>query len=127
MEIMTKIKERLQSLAYEVSKNEEVALNFALEKNIASMLLFTNQEVLPANLEVFLIDRVCGDFLYGFLKTGALDEKFDIETAAKSVQAGDTTVTFDTSISTEQRLQALIEDLQNSGESEILCLRKMLW
>lgn len=127
MEIMTKVKERLKSLGYEASKNDEVAINFALEKNLNSILRNCNQKVLPADLEVFLIDRVCGDFLYGLLNIGALDENFDIEAAVKSVQAGDTTVTFDNDDSNFKRLENLIEMLQNSGEREILCLRKMLW
>lgn len=119
---------RLESLSYTVKEDDAWMIAFAVQKVEGTIKNSCNTSSVPAGLLHVAADMVCGEFLYSKKQTGSLDG-FDLETAVKQVQAGDTNVTFaiEKSASVEQRLDALFSYLINSGKGEFVCYRKIRW
>lgn len=118
---------RLESLSYTV-KEDAWMIAFAVQKVEGTIKNSCNTSSVPAGLLHVAVDMVCGEFLYSKKQTGGL-EGFDLETAVKQVQAGDTNVTFavEKGASVEQRLDALFSYLIGSGKGEFVCYRKIRW
>ena len=78
-----------------------------------------------------VIERVAGNVLYNQKSTGQSDDlPVDLEIAVKSVQTGDTNVTFaigEGSMTDEQRFDAIVSSLLKTGEGELICFRKIKW
>ena len=74
---------------------------------------------------------MAGNVLYNQKSTGQSDDlPVDLEIAVKSVQTGDTNVTFaigEGSMTDEQRFDAIVSSLLNTGEGELICFRKIKW
>jgi hypothetical protein len=73
----------------------------------------------------------CGYFLYEKKAIDADSLKgFNLDTAIKSIQEGDTNITFainEGSTTNEQKLDALINYLINYGEKHLVSYRCMTW
>ena len=124
------VKSRLASFGYTVSADDMFALTFCLEKVRSAVLNNTNLAEIPEGLEHMAVDRVCGEFLYS-KKTFAPDdlESLDLDYAVKQISTGDTSTTFATESgnSPEQRLDAFISALRESGMNDLSRYRRILW
>ncbi len=121
---------KLSSFGYSVTENDLFALAFSIQKVDRSIKNSCNTMVIPEGLYNTSVDRVCGEFLFAKKQTGQLDSTFNFETAVKQIQMGDTNITYaigDGSQTMEQRIDALISVLMNSGEGEMACYRKIKW
>ncbi len=125
------ILERIESFGYSVNmQSDSFPIAFAIEKVENYVKNNCNVTVIPDGLKSVVIDRVCGEFLFAKNQIGGLDETFNIETAVKQIQTGDTNVTFaigEGSQTPEQRLNNLITYLIAKGEGEFVCYRKVKW
>lgn len=130
---VAKVLKRLETFKYEFKEgtNDDWLIAFAISKVENHIKTVTNSDCVNDNLVAIAVDRVCGEFLYSKKQTNQLSElPFDLESAVKSVQVGDTSITFalgEGEMTDEQKFDALIAYLVNKGESDILCYRKLSW
>lgn len=120
---------RLESLSCALNKDDGWLIGFAINKVENYIKNSCNTASIPDGLKFVAVDRICGEVLQNMKQTGRLDETFNLETAIKQVQTGDTNVVFatDASQSPEQRLNQLISHLIDSGKGEFVCYRKIRW
>lgn len=120
------IVDRLVLLGYEMKPEDELILPFVMDKVLNNIKNSCNITSIPEGLMATAIDMVCGEFLFLKNQTGQL-ESFDSEIAIKKVSLGDTDVTFGDSLSSEQRLDNLINYLMTNGKGDFVCYRKIKW
>lgn len=121
--------ERLDSLGYTVKETDSWMISFSVQKVENTIKNECNVTSVPDGLHSTAINMICGEFLFSKKQSGQLVD-FNLEQALKSVQTGDTTVTFETdkgSMTPEQRLNNLIDYLMNSGRGEFISYRKIKW
>lgn len=89
----------------------------------------TNQTEVPEGLRYMAVEMAVGQYLSWKKDVGQL-EGFDLDAAVKSIQEGDTNITFalgEGSLTTEQRLTNLINYLINGRTREFIRYRRLLW
>lgn len=90
----------------------------------------TNRKDMPEGLESLAVSMAVGEYLNMKKCSGQL-EGFDLDAAAvKSIQEGDTNITFalgEGSSTPEQRLNSLIDYLINGRIGEIYRYRRLVW
>ena len=89
----------------------------------------TNQSELPEGLVSVAVYMAVGEYLNMKKVSGQL-EGFDLDAAVKSIQEGDTNITFalgEGSSTPEQRLNSLIDYLINGRIGEIYRYRRLVW
>ncbi len=132
-EFILLILKRLESLGYKlnVNDNDVWLIAFSINEVVSHIKNICNISTIPKELNHIIIERVAGNFLYYKKSSGQSDDlPIDLETAVKTVQTGDTNVTFaigEGSMTDEQRFDALVSSLLNTGEGELICFRKVKW
>ena len=90
----------------------------------------SNLSEIPEGLESLAVSMAVGEYLNMKKRSGQL-EGFDLDAAAvKSIQEGDTNITFalgEGSSTPEQRLNSLIDYLINGRIGEIYRYRRLVW
>ena len=129
--MLDKVKARLGSFGYTVKTADEIILTFEIEKVTNTIQNECNVVGIPEGLMNIAIDMVCGAFLNS-KKTFAPGDlsMIDLDAAIKQIQTGDTNTVFATgesSMSDEQRLNLLIDLLQNGGRNEFYSYRCIKW
>lgn len=128
-----RVLKRLLSFGYKINHEEDTwVICFCIQKVEKDIINFCNISKVPEGLEEIEINRICGEVLFSKKQTGKLNTEngFDVETAIKQVQAGDTNVVFATgegSETLETKLNSLIAYLLNCGESDLICYRQLKW
>jgi len=121
---------RLKTLSYpDISDSDKAFIGIITSKAENAVLHKCNLSEVPTELYSIMVDRVCGEFLWNLKQLGHLNG-FDVETVAKQISTGDTTVTFAIGAgdkTPEERLDELLSSLMGAGEGEILCYRKLRW
>lgn len=127
---------RLASFGYTVTEGDSWVLGFIItkvENHIKSDCgvydATTGTIVVPEGLHNVAVDMVVGEFLLGKKSTGQLTG-IDISAMEKSIQEGDTTVTFAIGSgdkTPEQRLDELILFLMNNGKGSFASYRSFSW
>ena len=127
-ELISMLLSRLAALKYEVQDTDIFVIVFSVKKIENSIKNECNILQVPEGLYYLAIDWICAEFLLYKKQLGLLDG-FDLETAIKTVQAGDTTVTYATesAITPEKRMDAFLSFLLNRGRSELICYRRLKW
>lgn len=117
----------LKFYGYNVTTEDEDVLEFIIERVTNYILAQINQRKIPDGLYQVAVDMVVGEFLQRKKSTGSL-EGFDLDGAISSIKEGDTTVDFgDSSVSDEQRLDALISALRSPPNAIWARYRKVVW
>ena len=119
------IKQRLTSFGYTATAADDWMLGFCLDKVTNHIKQNCNVSEVPLGLHSIAVDMACGEFLFG-KKSSGQSIGIDFEAAMKSIQEGDTTVTFDTSKSAEGQYDALIGYLLH-GEVDFAAYRCIKW
>ena len=128
-ELILLILKRLETLGYKLTVNDNNVwlIAFSINEVVSHIKNFCNISAIPKELNHIVIERV----LYNQKSTGQSDDlPVDLEIAVKSVQTGDTNVTFaigEGSMTDEQRFDAIVSSLLNTGEGELICFRKIKW
>ena len=89
----------------------------------------SNLSEIPEGLESLAVSMAVGEYLNMKKCYGQL-EGFDLDAAVKSIQEGDTNITFalgEGSSTPEQRLNSLIDYLINGRIGEIYRYRRLVW
>lgn len=119
---------RLVSLGYTLKEDDEWALCFAMQGVENRIKNSCNITSIPDGLFNVAVDMTCGEFLFTKKQTGQLTlESLDLTGAIASVSMGDTSVSFDSNASDEDKLNQLLNYLMTKGEGEFVCYRKLKW
>lgn len=123
--------QRLATFGYEVTDADEFALKFIIQKTENYIKNNCNILLIPEGLHHIAVDMVCGCFL-NEKKAVNIDslKGFNLDSAIKSIQEGDTNITYaigEGSKTPEQRLDAFITYLLTYGEKEFVTYRSMTW
>ena len=129
--MLERVKERLQSLGYTVKDSDDIAINFAMQKVENTIKNDCNISAIPDGLIHVAINMVVGEFLMS-KKTFAPNDllNFNLESAVKQIQEGDTNISFavgEGSKTDEQRLDSFIDYLLNYGRDEFITYRRFRW
>lgn len=127
-EFILKVYKRLESFGYVTTNADDWVIGFSIQKVENSIKNACNVTSIPDGLKHTAIDMICGEFLFAKKQSGQL-EGFNLETAIKQIQTGDTSTTFavEGSSSPEQRLDALISYLINYGKGDFTSYRRIRW
>lgn len=126
------VKSFLAAIGYVYSDSDGWMLSFCADKVINTVKNECNVTSVPDGLRQAAVQMAAGEFLYAKKNAGQTDgfEGIDFSAAAKSVQEGDTNVTFaigEGCSTPEQRLDKLTAYLMSSGKSEFVTYRRLKW
>lgn len=131
MDMMERLKQRLEDLGYKVKETDKESLTYCLDKARNRILNDLHWREIPEDLEHVFLDMAVGEFLLA-KKTFAPDDlsNLDLTAAVKEIKEGDTTVSFTTgegSMTSEQRLTSYINYLLTCGKEEFASFRRLRW
>lgn len=120
--------QRLISLGYKLKENDDWILCFAMQTVENHIKSSCNVTSIPDELSNVAIDRVCGEFLFAKKQTGQLViEGLDLTGAIASISEGDTSVSFVSGATDDDRFNQLVNYLMTKGEGDFVCFRKLKW
>ena len=120
--------QRLISLGYKLKENDDWILCFAMQTVENHIKSSCNVTSIPDELLNVAIDRVCGEFLFAKKQTGQLViEGLDLTGAIASISEGDTSVSFVSGATDDDRFNLLVNYLMTKGEGDFVCFRKLKW
>ena len=120
--------QRLISLGYKLEENDDWILCFAMQTVENHIKNSCNVTSIPDELSNVAIDRVCGEFLFAKKQTGQLViEGLDLTGAIASISEGDTSVSFVSGATDDDRFNLLVNYLMTKGEGDFVCFRKLKW
>ena len=111
---------------YTVTTEDAWALEFIIERAEQQIKDQINRAEIPEGLRSMVVDMAVGEFLRRKKATGTL-EGFDLEAAVSSIKEGDTTVSFSSDMTDDQRLDALIAQLTSASRTQLAKYRRMVW
>ena len=124
--LLEKIKLRLKSLGYEPTENDDFALEFVMDKTEQRIKHFCNISEIPDCLEWVFIEMACGDFLQAKKSLGQLTN-MQVEQIVKSIEDGDTTVSFQSGVDAETVFNNYLDKMINGHVDSLIAHRKLLW
>ncbi len=125
------LKKRLVSFGYELKYEDESALAFSVQKVENTIKNDCGISSVPDGLVNIAVDMAAGEFLTA--KKAFAPESIaglDLDFAVKSIQTGDTNVTYavgDGCLASEQRLDNFISHLLTYGREEFSRYRRIIW
>ena len=126
--MLSEVKTRLSGLGYEVKEDDEQELNFLIEIVTVKITHFCNVPEIPSDCVVIAVDMVCGEFLLRRKAAGKLEGYDFSPLVTKSIQEGDTTVTFsETNLSTEKQFTDYMSKLTKFPRIEFYHHRRIKW
>lgn len=123
------VTKRLASFGYIVTQADTWVLGFIIQKVENHIKNNCNIIAIPAGLYQIAVDMAVGEFLLNKKSIGQLTG-FNVESAIKQIQEGDTSVTFaigDGDSTPEKRLDILISHLLNNGKDDFASYRCIKW
>ena len=119
---------RLVSFGYTPKEDDVWVLSFAMQKVENHIKNSCNTTSVPDGLFHVAVDMVCGEFLYSKKQTNQLEiADLDLSGAIASISEGDTSVSFDSDSTDEQKFNTLLNFLMTNGEGDFVCYRKLKW
>ena len=120
--------QRLISLGYKLEENDDWILCFAMQGVEGHIKSSCNVTSMPDELSNVAVDRVCGEFLFTKKQTGQLTiEGLDLNGAIASISEGDTSISFVSGATDDDRFNQLVNYLMTKGEGDFVCYRKIKW
>lgn len=111
------------------SPADDPLFSFLVQSVTAWILNVIHQPEVPEGLYPFGACQVAGQYLQSLKNSGRL-EGFDFDAAVKQIEEGDTSVTFavgEGDLTPEQRFDALVSWLRESGREQLYRYRRLLW
>jgi hypothetical protein len=119
---------RIESLGYTMIIGDEWMIGFVIQKVEGHIRNECNTNTIPEGLLKTAIDMIVGEFLFCKKNMGQLTG-LDLEPVVKSIQEGDTNITFSVgsgSMTPEERINTLISFLMHS-EADFASYRCIKW
>lgn len=131
MAMIDDVKERLESIGYDVDETtgstDLFLINLVIAKTEAHIKNSCNITSIPDGLYKIAVDMACGNFLY---EKKAVDADsltgFDLDAAVKQISEGDTSITYAISDGSSP-LDAFIAYLIGYGEKDFVTYRCLSW
>jgi len=121
------VKARLEQLGYTPTVSDDSMIAYEISKVSSTVKRTLNLVVLPEyDMEEVLIDIVCGEFLAVKRSLGEYTPE-NVTQAVKSIQEGDTNITFDNKSTPDARLDSLIGWLSSGHNGALLTYRRIRW
>lgn len=117
---------RLESLGYEVTEDDTLALNFAIQKADNYVKHFCNISEIPECLEHVVVDISSGEFLMAKNSCGNLTS-IQIEQTVKQIQDGDSLVEYASSVDKNTVFNDYLDRMINGYNNELIAHRKLRW
>lgn len=129
--MLEQVKDRLQSLGYELQEEDEFSLTFCVQKVENTIKNDCNVSAVPEGLMNIAVDMAVGEFLT-VKKTFSPDSiaGLNFDAAIKQIQTGDTNTVFavgEGSLTAEQRLDNFLNYLLTYGREQFSCYRRIRW
>lgn len=118
---------RLQSFGYIIQDTDAWAVGFAIQSVIDSIRNYCNISAIPEGLLTAAVDMVCGEFLYNQKSVGKELSGINFEQLEKSIQEGDTNITYIDNVSPEQAVDTLLSYLRTGRNKDLLRYRRLVW
>ena len=125
--MLDEVLRRLEALG--LDSGDGFLIEFIIDKVSWRIMNLCNLPDVPDGLLGAAADMVCGEFLFEKKALGEL-EGFEADAAVKRLQEGDTNITFaigEGSSTPEQRLDALIQVLLDTGNDALWSYRRLRW
>ncbi len=124
--IVDDIVSKLESMGYIIDENDVFTIGFAIMKTHTKIKNICGINSIPDELHFAFVELSLGDILHSLKASGKLNSIFNLGDGVKTVNIGDTSITFDAS-SADKSVDSLINCLLEKGELDILCYRKLRW
>lgn len=133
--MIDKIKEQLQAFNYTLTENDNIILQFALDKTESYIKNYCNILEIPEELNTVVIDMTMAHFLSS-KKSIAIEEDSNstnvvaTPSVIQSIKEGDTTVTYATNTNEatpEQKSQEFLNGLIENAERQLIKYRCIQW
>lgn len=127
------VADRLDALGFPTAEAEAPLLSYTLEKAAQYIRNECNLSQIPQALRYALIDLTAADYLLARKAVPAAGEDAvpGFEQAVKTIQEGDTTVTYMTAgeggSTPESRLDRLIAEIRGDALAQLLPFRRLVW
>lgn len=126
--MIQRIKDYLQAFGITVGEEEDILLTVIYENCERKILALANLGELPDGLMSLLERMVVGEYIRHKWAFNALQsDVITFEKGLKSLQMGDTNITYTDDDSQEKRLQRLIDSLCYVDLNEVYRFRKLRW
>lgn len=120
--------QRLISLGYKLEENDDWILSFAMQHVENHIKNSCNVTSIPDGLFNIAVDRVCGEFLFAKKQTGQLTiDGLNLDGAIASISEGDTSVSFVSGATDDDRFNQLVTYLMTKGDGDFTCFRRLKW
>jgi len=124
--LLDSIIKRLIDLGCDIKEYDFNIVIYFSSKIEQEILNETNQITLPIELSYVVVERVVGEVLK-FNKQSKLFTEEEIEGIVSSLSMGDTSVSYDTNLSTEARFDSMVSELIHYGNEQIIRFRQIVW
>ena len=119
---------RLKTFGYEATDDDLWMIAFNIQKVNTHIMNSCNTLTVPDGLFYIAVDRICGEFFHTMKNSGKLElDALDLDAAVTQITEGDTSITFDSGTSDEQRFDTLVNVLIHEGAGDEVCYRKLKW
>lgn len=123
------VKARLKMLGYTSGDTDDAMIAWEMKRAEQYIMDFCNVQKVPEELLEVLVDMVAAQILMTRKATGALKD-YDFAAAVKSIQEGDTTVSYavgEGSQTPEQRFDTLMSRMAAPPIQSLLRYRRLRW
>ena len=129
MDIKDKLINLLNSLGYSLTAVDEFLLDFAIDKTKEDIKNYLGIGEIPEGLTYVLVYRCAGNFLMQIKNAGLLtSDSIDLNNKiVTSISMGDTSTSFSSENSTENRINSLINYFLTTGQDTIDSYRQIKW
>lgn len=127
-DLVKSVIERLASFGYAYTTDDVWLIAFSIQKTVNHVLNQTNQSVIPKGLMEVVTDMVCGEVLNAKYLSGKLNlDSLDLSEVVQTVSEGDTSVTFGSAGSDQDKVKGLLSWLMGGKGCDFLCYRRIRW
>ena len=123
MDIKNDVVSRLKGFGYEVVEADNPFVDYLILRTEQEIKNLSNLNEVPEGLKFEWVDAVCGEFLRMKMATGKLE---NVSQVVKSIQEGDTSVSFAEGLTPEAQFLACLESLKIDMNA-IVKYRVMTW
>lgn len=124
--VVNDVLDYFESLGYVTVDDDAFLIGFSIIKIYFKIKNICGINVIPDELNYAFVELSVAEILTSLKASGKLNQCFNLGDNVKTVNIGDTSVTFDLS-NAEKSIQNLIDVLSEKGELEVLCYRKLRW
>jgi len=129
MATVNEVKTLLNAFGYKVPTDEDALITMLLEDAEISIMTQCNVAELPSQLDRVIVYRAAGAFLEIKASTASLYDFVEVNSIAKKIVEGDTTIEYAVSDSDTptQKLNKVIKAWKSYGIREVNAFRRMRW